>query len=356
MTRILLVGEAWGQKEAMFEHAFVGSSGAELARMLAQADLAPEPIKYPSELDMLKHWKLLRESHGIDTANVFPFQPLDGDILNCFTTAAEGDTSLPPLLRGKYVKPELVHHLYSLWEKVQTLKPTLIIALGNPACWALLGETKISTLRGTVKISPMLNMKVLPTYNPAAVLRQWNLRTVVMTDLDKAKRECEFPELRRIQRFVTVEPTLEEIAEWVTRPAEYYSVDIETVRGKLDTMITMVGFARTPADAIVIPFFDATKPESNYWPDTASEMQAWRYTGQLLESPVPKIFQNGVFDLTHLYRAGLRPKACLHDTMLFHHSLYPEMLKGLGFLGSIYSNEISWKKMAKAGNNLKRDE
>ncbi len=57
-----------------------------------------------------------------------------------------------------------------------------------------------------------------------------------------------------------------------------------------------------------------------------------------------------------MLRAGLRPTMCDHDSMLLHHALYPEMLKGLGFLGSIYANDIAWKSMRTKGNNLKRDE
>ena len=62
--------------------------------------------------------------------------------------------------------------------------------------------------------------------------------------------------------------------------------------------------------------------------------------------------------LPHLLTNGFRPTYCQDDTMLLHHALYPEMLKGLGFLGSIYSDEISWKQMRTKGNNLnlKRDE
>jgi hypothetical protein len=43
------------------------------------------------------------------------------------------------------------------------------------------------------------------------------------------------------------------------------------------------------------------------------------------------------------------------DTMLLNHALQPEMLKNLGFLGSIYSDERSWKGMAKHGKTIKRD-
>jgi hypothetical protein len=31
--------------------------------------------------------------------------------------------------------------------------------------------------------------------------------------------------------------------------------------------------------------------------------------------------------------------------MLMHHSIMPEMQKGLGFLGSVYTDEPAWKLM-----------
>jgi len=43
--------------------------------------------------------------------------------------------------------------------------------------------------------------------------------------------------------------------------------------------------------------------------------------------------------------------------MLLHHALYPELPKGLGFLGSIYTNEASWKLMRRErSDTVKRDE
>ena len=72
-------------------------------------------------------------------------------------------------------------------------------------------------------------------------------------------------------------------------------------------------------------------------------LQVWR----LLGSNIPKIFQNGMYDLQYLMRMGLRVRACDEDTMLMHHAICPEMNKGLGFLGSIYTNEPAWKLMRK---------
>ena len=352
MTKVVLVGEARGAKEDMFDHGFVGASGQELARMLAQAELAPAPVQYASELDMIRYWKDVRDNHNIDITNVFELHPPDNKIETFFTNAQEGVKDLPPLRPGKYIRPDMAGHLDILWARLNAAAPNLIIALGNTACWATLGESKISTLRGTVKVSPRLGFKVLPTYHPAAVLRQWNLRPIVIADLEKASREAEFGTIERIERYVTVEPTLAEIAEWMQRSAQYYAVDIENPYGQ----ISMIGFARSHNDALVIPFIDERKPGWNYWQDPRDEAQAIRMADALLSTPVPKIFQNGVYDLTHLLRAGYRPKRLAHDSMLMHHAMYPEMLNGLGFLGSIYSQEVAWKSMRGRGNNLKRDE
>jgi uracil-DNA glycosylase len=354
MSKIILVGEALGQKEERFQHGFVGASGVELGRMLGQAGLAPNlDIDHPSELDMIRYWKNLRLNYDIEITNVFNKHPPDNNIDLFFTNAKEGLPNLPPLRAGKYLKPDHIGHLEALWSLLSASGAHLIVAFGNTASWATLGEGKISTIRGTVKTSPKLGIKVLPTYHPAAVLRQWNLRPIVLTDLEKAKRESEFKEIRRIERWVTVEPTLQEIADWIDRPAHYYAVDIET---DFRRQISMIGFARSANDALVIPFIDQTKPNWNYWQDPEEELYAWKLADKALSRPIPKLFQNGVFDLSHLLSVGFRPTMCLDDTMLLHHALYPEMLKGLGFLGSVYSDEIAWKTMRTKGNNLKRDE
>jgi hypothetical protein len=43
--------------------------------------------------------------------------------------------------------------------------------------------------------------------------------------------------------------------------------------------------------------------------------------------------------------------------MLLHHALQPESPKGLDFLGSVYTEEASWKLMRPRGKQtIKRDE
>jgi len=53
---------------------------------------------------------------------------------------------------------------------------------------------------------------------------------------------------------------------------------------------------------------------------------------------------------------GIRVLGAAHDTMLLHHALQPESLKGLGFLGSIYTDHGPWKAERKGTDTIKRDE
>jgi DNA polymerase I-like protein with 3'-5' exonuclease and polymerase domains len=102
---------------------------------------------------------------------------------------------------------------------------------------------------------------------------------------------------------------------------------------------------------VVVPF--VKRDGSSYWPSLADEQAAWRFVKWVLESDFRKIWQNGLYDLQYLTRMGIRPKNCLHDTMLLHHAIYPELPKSLGFLGSIYCNESAWKDLRLAKEEKK---
>ena len=378
MIKILLVGEAWGEMEKKFSHALVGPSGVELARMLSEVGLAPKPHnKYPTEMDMIYHWGKLK-SLGIETANVFNDRPENNEIERFFDI--EGDKSLPPLKPGKYIRKDFMHHVYALWKLIEEKKPNLVLCMGNAACWAVLGKTGISEIRGSICLSDRLKVKALPIYHPAYILRVWGDRPATLADLMKAQRECEFPEIRRVERWITahdhvrnIRITLEEIRDWLQTPAQSFAVDIESgyalytraeishmtpqMRNIISSQISMVGFASSPNRALVIPLMDRNCPNLSYWPNENEEAQAWRVIVQALRTPIPKMFQNGMYDIGRFVAHGIMPKMCEDDTMLHHHALYPEQLKSLGFLGSIYSNEISWKQVyGKSHDSFKRDE
>lgn len=353
--RAIIVGEAWGASEATYRHPFVGASGRELARMVAAAGLGPKLANdYANESQMIAHWARARADFGLGLANVFSEQPPGNNVFHFFDR--DGDHNLPAYAaasRRGYVKPEFLHHLHHLWSTIEDEKPNVIIATGNASCWATIGQTKITVLRGTVQQSKRLQRKVLPTFHAAAVLRNWPLRTITIADLAKANVEAEFPEIRRPPRWLTIpDPTPEgigEIAEWLSAPASSYAIDIETY-GK---QITIVGFARSADQALVVPIIDHQL--RSYWPTSNLETDAWRWIRRGLKRQVPKTFQNGLYDISYFIRMGLVPTMCHDDTMLKHHSRYPELQKSLGFLASLYCNEVAWKSMRRV-ESLKRDE
>jgi uracil-DNA glycosylase len=332
--RIALVGEAWGENEARERTPFVGAAGYELTRMLSEA--------------------------GINRAdcfitNVFNLQPKGNDIETLCGAKGDGIEGFPPLRPGKFIRREYRSEIERLFNELGDCRPTVIITLGNTPTWALLGTTGISKIRGTVAWSERANVKCLPTYHPAAVLRQWDLRPVTVLDLAKGKRESEFPEIRRPERSIWIEPSLEDMERFYDnhlRHCRLISFDIETSGNQ----ITCIGFAPSPSIALVVPFHDPRREGRSYWPTARDERAAWDFVRRVLGLPQPKLAQNGIFDAGYLWRQYRIPVINLeHDSMLLHHSLYPESEKGLGFLGSVYTNEASWKLMARH-KSLKKEE
>lgn len=369
--KLLIIGEAWGEQEAMTRQPFVGASGCELWRMLGEAI----PVAGEEHLAAIKSFRYgnawIRQREGwltgtsIAFTNVFNLRPVGNKIESLCETKKENKHVRPSdqIARGFYLRSEYLLELARLSDEISQASPNLIVAAGNTACWATLRATNIGGIRGACTIgckkeeggaSP--GRKILPTYHPAGVLRNWSWRTVVVADLIKAWRESQYPELVRPERQVQINPGLPDIATWlaglVSRPPPYLAVDIETAGGQ----ITCIGFARSRSDALVIPFMDLRLTEGSYW-SRRDELVAWQYIRDILALPVKKLFQNGSYDLQYIMKMGFTVVGAEHDTMLLHHSLFPELQKGLGFLGSIYTGEQSWKLMRRRkADTEKKDE
>lgn len=334
MGKIALIGEAWGQEEEREGRPFVGSSGRILNGILRQAGIARE--------DCL-------------VTNVFNLRPRpSNDVGNLCGPKGEGIPGYPALARGKYVRKEYAPELARLYDEVARFQPNVIVTLGATPAWAFLKTSGIRAIRGTTAES-FLGYKVLPTYHPAAVMREWTLRPIVLADMMKAKRESEYPDVRRPMREIWVEPSIEDIERFFhehIEPSPSLSIDIET-KGMT---ITCVGFAPTPKVALVIPFYDPTQLDGNYWRTYEEEMQAWEWVRLFCSLRKRLVFQNGMYDMTFLWRAmGIPCPHASDDTMLLHHALQPEMEKGLGFMATLHTDEASWKFMRKSDTEKKED-
>lgn len=371
-ARILVVGEAWGESEAQTRKPFVGESGKEFWRMMGEAmpDLAPQD--HARAADLFRYgpltWVGERENWlraaSIAYTNVFALRPPDNKIAALCGSKKEmpSDYDWPHIAQGQYIRPEYLGEVARLEVEIDSIRPNLILALGNTACWALLRETNITAIRGTIRQSrPIANRtyKVLPTFHPAGVMRQWAWRPTVVGDLMKARLEAASPDITRPQRQIIYDPTLDEIEQWINEtlanPPRLIACDTETRAGQ----ITMIGFARARDDALLIPFSHYAKKAGsfNYWPEAWQEERAREAANRLLRSNIAKVFQNGMYDFQYLLREGFELRACNEDTMLLHHSILPEMKKGLGFLGAAYTREPAWKLMRlEKTDTEKRDE
>lgn len=362
---ILIVGEARGSEEHRINSSFVGASGVELLRLLNESgiiQLSGTDKGFigdyyrrgdPRAIDSI--WKLHPEVYR---TNVFQIHPPANRLEWFCGDKAGGIDSYPALIPSRYVRREFEPELDRLAEEILERDPNLILALGNTALWALCGRTGVGKLRGTTQLTThcVSGYKLLPTYHPAALFRQWENRPTTIIDLIKARREAEFPEIRRPACEIWIEPTLEDIERFINDfviGCDILSVDIETTGSR----ITCIGFAPSRDRAIVIPFDDERAKGGSYWPDRASEAAAWNYIRRVLvDGNIPKLFQNGMYDIAFLLRSyGIGVRGCAHDTMLLHHALQPESLKGLGYLGSIYTDHGAWKSERKMVETIGRD-
>jgi len=366
-----------GENEQKIGKGFVGATGAELLRMLNDANVI---TLTPQDRTHLSKWYRAKDPYALAAiwdlhpelyrTNVFQQHP-PGNMLEYLCgpkkIAIEGYPALLSSPRKlsldepayKYVRKEFQHELDRLGDEILQADPNIIVCLGNSALWAMAGRTGITKLRGTTAVSThcVTGYKLLLTYHPSAVTRQWELRPTTVADLSKILKEKETSDVKRPPCTIWTEPSLAEIRIFIRRyirGCKILSVDIETSGNQ----ITRIGFAPRPDLALVVPIHDSRTAKGSYWPTAKAERSCWELIRQVLEDQsISKLFQNGLYDIPFILRTtGIAVRGALHDTMLLHHALQPESLKGLGFLGSIYTDHGPWKAERKGTDTIKRDE
>ena len=172
-AKIAIVGDYPGKKEVTIGLPFVGNAGKELEEMLRVAGI---------------------NIGACYKTNVFKTPPPHNDIANWCSKKSELDKTYyhPPIAQSKYLNPEHLHCIEDLREELREISPNIIIALGSTALWALTGDNKIAKSRGVIIDNPL--GKILPTYHPSAIFRQFSFRPICIMDFFKVKHEAEFKE------------------------------------------------------------------------------------------------------------------------------------------------------------------
>lgn len=237
--------------------------------------------------------------------------------------------------------------LERLAAELNEVRPTVVVPMGGTALWAMTGSTKITQMRGAVSkaTQTLPGVKMVPSFHPAHVMRDWRMLATMVKDFIKADREAKRgPEVVFPKKELWLCPTLNDIsAFWHKhlKGSDLVSVDIETGWGQM----TCIGFAGDSTHAMCVPFVDLRKPNKSYWGSVEKEMNAMQLVKAIVESPVPKVGQNyASYDAYWLLdKWGIRTMNLTDDTRLLHHALYPELPKDLQFMGAAYTDQGVWK-------------
>lgn len=365
-ARILICGEAPGEREVAEGHPFVGASGQELNRMLGEAGI-------------------MRTDCYV--TNVCRVRPADNDINHFISHRKTAPTERHVFFRGKWVTPEIVSGYAELKMEIEMVKPNIIIACGNLALWALTGEWGITKWRGSQMRSADFETNVIPTIHPAAVLREWKIRAAVVNDLRRVKRHMTSRIYENIPKWnFIVRPSFDTVRNIYTtvlamlgdghHPAcsnqnvlgdmlygakdcpickgwkrsespVWLDFDIETKHGHIDCF----SFSWSHTDAICIPLFGRGQPHG-YWAE-AEEAQIIHWTYKLLCHPNARVrWQNGLYDAQYVHKHWHFIPNHAQDTMISQHSVFCAQPKGLAYIASMYCDYYYyWKDEGKIASN-----
>ncbi len=246
----------------------------------------------------------------------------------------------PATLSKYYSKGKFTEEGYACLQDLKTeltqTSANVIVAIGPVVMAALVHTDSILKWRGSILESVLLpGRKVIPTLHPASALKQYILRYYITTDLIRAAHQSSFPEIKRPERNLIINPKCQEALSWLDQHAEEKRVclDIE-ISGQLE--ISCIAFSYNPNEALCIPVMQYNLED---------EALIWQRIAKILGDPeIMLIGQNIAFDLYFiLFRYHIISKGRIGDTMIAHNIMYPDFNKGLDFLCSVYTDEPYYK-------------
>jgi uracil-DNA glycosylase family 4 len=321
---ICLVGEAPGEDEDQQGQPFVGASGRELDRMLAEAGL------HTNECWWTNPYKTRPPNNKIDRL---------------------AELGIPKQL-----------FIDQFYEELNAYKPTFIIPLGATPLGILCpftiskrtGNAEISKWRGSILRCDTLPWEhyVVSSFHPAFIFRAWEERQTAVLCLAKVAEEYAYwkqhsclqslpnPSLITDPGADTVIDFLRSLLSTPTIPV---GMDIENIgiyKGKFkvkqrNRIPYVVGLGNKVDEAMSI---DLAGYERN------KTIQIWLLLNEVLQK-CTTVTQNGyTHDFPWMQYLGFSPNlANNHDTLVRHHVLWPELSHKLDFLTFQYTRYVYYK-------------
>jgi DNA polymerase-1 len=216
-----------------------------------------------------------------------------------------------------------------LRHELEEVQPNVIIPLGDEPLRVICGVSGIQKWRGSILESSLVpGVKCVPSVHPAWIVSgMWKWEPVLVhVDLRRAISESQTREISLPVRNAIVGPSLSTVLEYIKECENHdiLSVDIE-VYGYSKTgtgEIGCVGIGYIPLEALCIPF--VRHGSSPYW-GIHEEGIIWRALATLLQNnKIKKVGQNLAFEWIYFWLHNIYPSTMYIDTMLLHHTLYPD--------------------------------
>lgn len=326
---ICLVGEAPGADEDQSGIPFCGASGRELDRMLNEVGI-----------DATNCW----------WTNPYKTRPPDNKLDRL------DELGIPCSL-----------FIDQFWEELNAYKPTFIVPLGATPLGILCpstiakrtGHAEITKYRGSILRCDNLAWEhyVVPCFHPAFLFRAWEERQNAVLCLAKVAEEFQWwrqhGSLRPLpQRKLIADPAADDAIDYLTSvlasPADtVVSIDIENIgiySGKHKTkqrnrVPYVIGFSTDPLYGVSIGLAEY---------DRNKTVQIWQLINRVLRKK-KQVGQNYyTHDLPWMQYIGFTPSiAEMHDTLVRHHVLWPELSHKLDYQTFQYTREPYYKDEGK---------
>lgn len=232
------------------------------------------------------------------------------------------------------------------WELARLPNLKTILIMGNFALHALLGEDKVTNWRGSVLQPAKFPGNRLGTYvitiNPAYAMRELKLEPVFTLDIRNRLGAVVKGTYKSYEIETLINPTYQQALKAIRdikgakKPT---TLDIEGI-GKETACI---GLANDPHRSVCINWRDdrdnrySVQEEADILYAVQDLCDSHRSNG------TPLIGQNAQFDTYHLRLKDWLSVTFSDDTLLQHHTLYPQLPHSLGFLTSQYTTHPFYK-------------
>lgn len=319
-AKIFVCGESYGRTETREQRPFVGESGQDLDKLFNESGLSVNDCFY---------------------SNVVNEQPPNNDMSKFFHSTKIARESRLLTTNGLYPHENVLQGLDNLRTQILTIKPKVIIGLGNYTLWALTndkfsigndGGTKIPTgitqWRGSqLYTSPSFgSIPFLPTYHPAAALRTYPWRYMIKHDLKTRVKLAFDPNAWKEPDYdFILRPNLNDVVTRLNSFLERLAVGKLKLSWDLETrseLIACVGIADSPIRAICIPLL-CEENDSGYWNQAEEFIIVALLREILAHKNLVLIGQNFLYDIQYLIDQMFVYPSISFDTMIAHHTVWP---------------------------------